>query len=347
MRAPQPKRKSHVSSLADRTQASTTASTRGPSQPAALDTRDVSHRFGEKLVLDRVSFRLGAGDVHALLGPNGAGKTTLTRILAGLLHPTAGFVNVVGFDPRENARLFRQQVGFLPAGDRTFYLRISGLENLAFFARLHGMGRRAAVQRSLAMLAEVGLEEAARLRVAAYSHGMQKRLAVARALLISPPVLLIDEATHDLDPEGARRVRDLVAQAAARGSAVVWATQRLDEIAGFAHAVTLLDRGKVRFFGSVPELMALATPSRFILHPRNGGPDPPLQAALEVLAGTAQLTPLEDSLSGHYLLSLGDGVVLGDALGILASAGIKVLSCREERSTVEEAFLRLTEVNRP
>jgi ABC-type multidrug transport system ATPase subunit len=335
-----------VSSLADPMQASRTGSKKRPSSPAVLDTRDVSHRFGEKLVLDHVSFRLAAGNVHALLGPNGAGKTTLIRILAGLLHPTAGFVNVCGFDPRANARRFRQQIGFLPSGDRTFYLRISGLENLAFFARLHGMRRRAAVRRSLAMLAEVGLEDAAGLSVAAYSHGMQKRLAVARALLTSPPMLLIDEATHDLDPEGARRVRALVTEAATRGSAVVWATQRLDEIAGFAHAVTLLDRGKVRFFGSVPQLMALAAPSRFILHLRNGGPGLPLQAALDALVGTAELTPADDNLSGHYMLSLEDGVVLGDALGILAATGVKVLSCREERSTVEEAFLRLTEVDR-
>ena len=90
-----------------------------------LETREISHRFGDNLVLNRVSFRVGEGEIHALLGPNGAGKTTLIRILAGLLHPTVGIVNVTGFEPRANARLFRQQIGFVPSGDRTFYLRIS------------------------------------------------------------------------------------------------------------------------------------------------------------------------------------------------------------------------------
>jgi ABC-2 type transport system ATP-binding protein len=311
---------------------------------ALLDTREVSHRFGDRTVLDRVSFRLGHGDVHALLGPNGAGKTTLIRILAGLLHPTAGFVNVAGFDPRANARLFRQQIGFLASGDRTFYLRISGLENLVFFGRLHGMRRRAAVRRALEVIAEVGLEDAAKRRVAAYSHGMQKRLAVARALLTTPAVLLVDEATHDLDPEGARRVRDLVAAAAARGSAVVWATQRLDEIVGFANAVTLLDQGRVRFAGSVPQLMALAAPRRFVLHLREADANAKLNRAAAVLAGSADLAPVDGTSSEHFVLSLEQDVVLGDALGALTAAGIQVLSCREERSNIEEAFMRLTEM---
>lgn len=318
-----------------------------PVASPVLDTREVSHRFGDKLVLDRVSFRLGQGEIHALLGPNGAGKTTLIRILAGLLHPTDGFVNVAGFDPRVNSRLFRQQIGFIPSGDRTFYLRISGLENLVFFGRLYGLRRPAAIRRAFEVLAEVGLEDAARRRVAAYSHGMQKRLAVARALLTYPPMLLIDEATHDLDPEGGRRVRDLVAAAAARGSAVVWATQRLDEIAGFASAVTLLDQGLVRFAGSVPQLMALAVPRRFVLHLRGPDADGRLDHAREVLAASAALVPADGSSSEHFLLALEQDVVLGDALGALAAAGFQVLSCREERSNIEEAFLRLTEVDRP
>ena len=100
---------------------------------------------------------------------------------------------------------------------------------------------------------------------------MQKRLAVARALLTSPPVLLIDEATHDLDPEAARRVRELVAATAARGAAVAWVTQRLDEIRGFADMVTVLHAGRVRYAGTVPQLMAQAAPRRYLLHLEHDG----------------------------------------------------------------------------
>jgi ABC-2 type transport system ATP-binding protein len=334
---------SPVSSLAQREQTAVAGSQRR--SRTILETHTISQRFGNSLVLDRVSFRVGEGEIHALLGPNGAGKTTLIRILAGLLHPTAGTVKVAGFDPRRNARVFRQQIGFVPSGDRTFYLRISALENLVFFARLHGMSRRAAVRRAQEALAEVGLAEAGRRRVALYSHGMQKRLSVARALVTAPPVLLIDEATHDLDPEGARRVRDLVAAAAAGGAAVVWATQRLEEIVGFADAVTLLDRGNVRFLGSVPQLMALAAPRRFVLQLRGAGGHPPLSDLADALSGVAKLVPADINSSEHFLLVLNDDVVLGHALDIVSMAGLQVLSCREERSNVEEAFLRLTEVN--
>lgn len=318
------------------------AETRAPE--ALLDLREISHSFGDKLVLDRVSLRLRSGEVHALLGANGAGKTTLLRILAGLLHATSGSVSVAGFDPRANARLFRQHIGFLPSGDRTFYLRISGLENLVFFARLHGLKRRDAVRRAWEVIGEVGLEDAAKRRVGAYSHGMQKRLAVARALLTSPDVLLIDEATHDLDPEGARRVRRLVVAAATRGSAVVWATQRLDEIVGFANAVTLLDRGRVRFVGSVPELMALAAPRRFVVHLRRPDADALMMRARTALAGCADLLPADEMSAEHFVLALVEDVILGEALEALTAAGVQVLSCREERSNVEEAFMRLTEL---
>ncbi len=101
---------------------------------------------------------------------------------------------------------------------------------------------------------------------------MQKRLSIARALLTSPEVLLVDEATHDLDPEGAHVVRELVAALADDGTAVLWTTQRIDEIRGFADRVTLLREGEVAFSGTVPELMAHAIPRRYLLRIQNGGP---------------------------------------------------------------------------
>jgi ABC-2 type transport system ATP-binding protein len=222
----------------------------------ALEVRDLRRRFGASMAVDGVNFTTAAGEIHALLGPNGAGKTTLLRTLSGLVAPTEGAVKVLGTEVTSGSRALHGHVGLVPSGDRTFYLRISGLENLVFFARLHGMRRREAVARSQEVLAAVGLADAARGRVATYSHGMQKRLSIARALLTEPGALLVDEATHDLDPEGARRVRALVAERAAAGAAVVWATQRVDEIVGFAHRVTLLAAGRVRFSGSVGELLA-------------------------------------------------------------------------------------------
>ena len=307
----------------------------------AVEVRGLVRRYGDRDALAGVDLTARAGDVHALLGPNGAGKTTLLRVLSGLADPTAGEARVLGAPVR--GRAARGRVGLVPAGDRSFYLRISGVENLAFFARLHGIRRRAAYARARAVLAQVGLEEAGERPVMTWSHGMQKRLSVARALLTAPPVLLVDEATHDLDPEGAERIRGLISDLAADGTAVLWATQRVDEIRGFARAVTFLDRGRVRFAGSVEGLMAQAASRRYVIRVRNGRPGalaaPELASALGV---RARVEPGAAGDGEHFRLEPGAGVPLGAAIAALAAGGIDVLACRQERSEIEEAFLALT-----
>jgi ABC-2 type transport system ATP-binding protein len=309
-----------------------------------IDVLDVRRAFGARTALDGVSLGVDDGQIHALLGPNGAGKTTLLRILSGLLAADSGSVRLLGNDVTANPKRLRGRVGLVPAGDRTFYLRLNGLENLAFFARLQGMKRKEAYPASIAALADVGLADAAFKRVGEYSHGMQKRLSVARALLARPAVLLVDEATHDLDPEGAVRVRALVRVAADRGAAVIWATQRLDEIRSFAQTVTLLDKGCVRFGGSVGELTQVAEPRHYVLQV---GAVPARSRALESRANIALGTvgtvePIPDEASATYRLTLATDAGVGQAIAQLEVAGIRVLTCRQERSEIEEAFLALT-----
>ena len=303
-------------------------------------------RFGAALVLDDVSLGVPHGRIHALLGPNGAGKTTLLRMLTGLLDPTSGQVRIAGWPVTDlGYRAHRKLFGLVPSGDRSFYLRISGIENLLFFGRLYGLHRRAALQRAQECLENVGLGEVGRKPVGLYSHGMQKRLSVARAILTRPPVLLVDEATHDLDPEGARRVQDLVVGCAAEGTAVLWATQRLDEIRGFADRVTVLGRGRVRFSGSVAQLSALASTRGYVVHlePQEPGGVDVLAQASRALSSLANIARTDDGDDGHFLLSLAEDAVLGDAFSALAACGLRVLDCREERSSIEGAFLRIVE----
>ena len=314
-----------------------------PVVPAAVEVSELCRRFETTVALENVSLRVEAGEIHALLGPNGAGKTTLLRILAGLLTPSDGAVYINGTSTIGSPRTLRALIGLVPAGDRSFYLRITGLENLAFYARLQGFSKRAAFARAEDTLATVGLAAAARTRVGVYSHGMQKRLSVARALLTDPKVLLVDEATHDLDPEGGQRVRSLVAELAAGRAAVVWATQRLDEIRGFADRVTLLGQGRTCFSGTVPELMEHSVPRRFLLRLRNGHESGGLlDEALRRALGSLATIEGAGGESEHYLLSLREGAVLGDALGALMGARFEILACRQERSEIEDAFVTLT-----
>lgn len=311
--------------------------------PPGIEAQDLVRRFRKTLALDGVSLSVAPGEIHALLGPNGAGKTTLVRILSGLIAPTSGHVSVGGVNAAANPRELRRLIGIVPSGDRSFYLRISGFENLVFFGRMYGLRRRAAGAKATEVLEHVGLAAEARKRVGEYSHGMQKRLSVARALLTDPRVLLVDEATHDLDPQGSRRVQELVAKAAGLGTAVLWATQRLEEIRGFAPTVTLLDRGVVRFQGSVPRLLEFSVPRRYVVRLQNGRPGVSLEDAQRALGHRAEITPPIEAGSEHHVLALAEGSVLGDAVAALAAARIQVLACRQERSEIEEAFLALTE----
>jgi ABC-2 type transport system ATP-binding protein len=302
---------------------------------------DLRHSFDDKEALKGVSLAVHAGEVHALIGPNGAGKTTLLRALTGLIRPQGGEARIAGVDVRANDRALRQVIGLVPSGDRSFYLRLSGLENLVFFGRLYGLSRKEATGRARTVLAEVGLEEAAGKTLYAYSHGMQKRLSVARALLPQPRVLLVDEATHDLDLDGAERVRALARSIAAQGSAVIWTTQRLDEVRGFADRVTLLSAGAVRFQGTVPEFISKTKARAFVLEirRRTAGSSVRTDALADALQEVGEVFALGDDR--HVRLLLGGSAVLSDAVVALERIGVAVVSCREERSEMERAFRSL------
>ncbi|MFP3882619.1 MAG: ABC transporter ATP-binding protein [Actinomycetota bacterium] len=302
-----------------------------------IEALGVSRMFDSKTVVSNLDLEVPNGTVHALLGPNGAGKTTVLRMLAGLTSPTTGTVRVLGGNPA--SRSIRARIGWIPSGDRSFYLRLSARENLVFFGRLYGMSLKQARQRADELLEVVDLEEAGCQPVRLYSHGMQKRLGIARGLLLDPPVLIVDEATHDLDPGAAENTRSLVSRAAASGAAVVWATQRLDEIRGFAHDVTVLGRGDVRFSGGVDQLVKRALTRTYEIQLTNGSASlPELSQALD---GLAELSS-HPFYADRFLLHTAQGTPLSDVFDEIEQTGAKVQSCSEARSDIEEAFLHLT-----
>jgi ABC-type multidrug transport system ATPase subunit len=292
--------------------------------------RDIVCRFGDKTALDGVDLAMAPGEICALLGPNGAGKTTLIRVLSGLMRPETGRVYTTG------------PVGLVPSGDRSFYLRISNLENLIFFARLHGVRLREARSRAREALDAVGLGDVANRPVGQCSHGMQKRLSVARALLARPRVLLVDEATHDLDPEGARRIRALVRRVALDGTAVLWTTQRIDEVPDFVDSVTLLLQGSVVFTGSPAELAASAPTDRYLIQVRmrDIATPPPLAAVQFAVGSGATVTPTNDL--GYFVVTPRESQGVGLAIARLLNGGFDVITCRQAQSEMEEAFLVLT-----
>lgn len=298
----------------------------------------VARDFGAHRALDHVDMTVSPGEIRGLLGPNGAGKTTLLRIVAGLVDPSAGTVNVLGREWSQDRRGLRSQLGWVPAGERSFYLRLSGMENLVFFCRLHGQSLAEARRQSERLLDVVGLSGAAAKRVGLYSHGMQRRLALARALIGEPKLLILDEVTSGLDPEATVDTKEGVRRAARDGTAVLWATQRIEELRGLAHTATLLHEGQVRFDGPVQELMTFASGMMYSIELRQGS-EVDLDRANQSLQGlgTVISTPSPRTLE----LVLDDGAPIGDAIVRLEGIGIEIQACRESRDSLELAFIRI------
>ena len=218
-----------------------------------IEVRDVTKSFGTTVALDDVSFRVNAGSIVGLVGPNGAGKTTLIRIITTLLSPTAGKVTLGNLHVERDGHEIRRRIGLVLSDDRGLYWRLTGRQNLQFFGVMAGLKRAAAARRTAALMEEVGLAGRDKL-VFGYSAGMRTRLSLARALLIDPPLLVLDEPTRSLDPVATREVGDLLRRLAASGRAVLLSSHRLDEVADVCHTVVALVSGAVAFDGSTQEL---------------------------------------------------------------------------------------------
>ncbi|HEV8339173.1 MAG TPA: ABC transporter ATP-binding protein [bacterium] len=197
------------------------------------------------LAVDHMTLEVAAGELLGLLGPNGAGKTTTLLLLSTLLAPTAGTAVIEGFDVRRAPGEVRRRIGVLLAGDRAVYRRLTGRENLLYFAALYGLPRQEAHSRAQALLELVGLTDRADDLVERYSTGMRMRVAIARSVLHGPAVLLLDEPTVGLDPHGARLVRELIASLHQSGKTILLATHDMAEAERLCDRVAIIDRGRI------------------------------------------------------------------------------------------------------
>lgn len=199
-----------------------------------------------------VSFEVLAGQICAIIGPNGAGKSTLFRILTGLTTPTGGTARVLGMDPVTDAHRIRRYVGFMPAEDRTLFLRHTCRENLHFHGRLQGMESQTLKRRTDEMLDLVGLWEARDRTGFALSSGMRARLMFARALLHRPRILILDEPTGSIDPVAALELLERIQEISLeRRIATLISSHRLEEIEALRDNVMLLDRGRNVYWGDL------------------------------------------------------------------------------------------------
>jgi ABC-2 type transport system ATP-binding protein len=287
-----------------------------------------------------VDLHVQKGEIFGLLGPNGAGKTTLLKILSCLVLPDRGRAVVGGEDVRHEGKV-KPKIGLVHTDERSFYWRLSGRENLDFFARLYDVPRRRTKPRIEELLARVDMAGDADRRFADYSSGMKQRLAIARALLHDPPILLMDEPTRSLDPSSAMALRAFIRDElkARDGKTVLLATHNLREAETLCDRVAILVKGKVRQVGTVQEVRHWGVNERRFRLEVAGWP--------EGLAGPFRLVS-DEPLNGirRVTIALAPDARLDDVLRLLLSGGGVVHACDRIEPDLEEAFSRILEDRR-
>jgi ABC-2 type transport system ATP-binding protein len=195
--------------------------------------------------VDGIDLVVEPGEIFGLLGPNGAGKTTTMKMLATLLIPTSGTIRVLGVDPLERPREVRARLGAMLSGERSLYWKLTGRENLEYFAALYHVPPAETKTRIATVLAAVKLADRADDYVERYSTGMRQRLALARALLPNPPLVVLDEPTVGLDPQASRDLRDRVRELKAQGRTVLLTTHYMEEADQLCDRVAIIDHGRI------------------------------------------------------------------------------------------------------
>ena len=227
--------------------------------PPALQAQDLSKTFRDFWRRPRVeavrsiSFAIPAGQVFGLLGPNGSGKSTTIKMILGLLHPTAGTLEVLGATPR--CTRVKSRIGYLPE-ESYLYPHLTPQETLAFYARLFPLPAAEARRRIAELLDMAGLAHARHRPVGEFSKGMARRLGLAQALLNDPDLVILDEPTAGLDPQGTRQVKDLILALAARGKTVLLTSHLLADVEDVCQQVAILFGGRILAQGTLATLLA-------------------------------------------------------------------------------------------
>jgi ABC-2 type transport system ATP-binding protein len=194
--------------------------------------------------IESLSFSIKKGEVFGLLGPNGAGKTTTIKILTTLLAPSSGEVKVFGYSPFGEESFIRPRINFIYGGERNLYWRITGRENLSYFADLYKINNNIKKERIENLLDLVSLSDRADERVENYSKGMKQRLQIARGLINDPDILFLDEPTIGLDPVGAAELREIIRSLSRLGKTIILTTHYMQEADELCDRIAIINKGK-------------------------------------------------------------------------------------------------------
>ncbi len=292
-----------------------------------IRTSGLTKRFGARAAVDGLDLEVGAGQTFGFLGPNGSGKSTTIRMLLGLISPTAGEAFILGHSVRRERLQALRQVGAL-VETPAFYQFLTARENVRLFGRLSASVTE---EQIVSALRSVGLEDRMDDRVRTFSHGMKQRLGLACALVAEPRLVILDEPTNGLDPEGVKEVRDLIRSLAeSRGMTVFLSSHLLHEVEQVCTHVAVISRGRLQAAGPVSELMRSRQPGVEFEVDR---PDAALEVFRRYLGRDAV------AVDGRRVRAVVDESEVAGLNRALVTGGIKVTAIERRRQTLEDFYL--------
>ena len=293
--------------------------------------------------LHDVDLTIGEGEIFGLVGRNGQGKTTLVKSIASLIVPTAGTVRVFGYDLNLHNRDAKRSIGLVTSDERSFYWRLTGRQNLQFFARLNGMDEAAAGRRIESLLELFGMRELGYRPFREYSSGNKQRLAIARALLNDPPLLLLDEPTRSLDPIAADELRGLIRDRIGPegGKTVLVTSHNLAEVEQLCDRVAIISRGEIKECAALAGLRAKYYDREDVtVHARVASGNGCLDGLHDLLEGIETERVEGGSVTVRFSRKTGDGR-LHRVLGLIMAGGGEISGCDTRRLRLKEILAEI------
>jgi ABC-2 type transport system ATP-binding protein len=291
-----------------------------------------------------VDLQIERGEIFGLLGPNGAGKSTTIRMLCTLLEPTSGTAKVNGFDIVKQANEVRRSLGTVLAGERSIYWKLTGRENLEYFAALYHIPPAVAKQRVEELIERMELKERANELVEKYSTGMRQRIAISKALLARPPIILLDEPTLGLDPQAARRVRELIAELKQEGHTILLTTHYMEEADQLSDRIGIIDTGKVIALDT-PEKLKRRIDQQEIIRLELTGWHEDLAEKLKSISGIEHLTTHQQGEADLWEVNLhaqNSRTALPRIVEHISGNGTRLVNMNVVKPSLEDVFIHLT-----
>jgi ABC-2 type transport system ATP-binding protein len=306
--------------------------------------------FGKKsavayfTAVDGVSLNIRQGEIFGLLGPNGAGKSTTIRMLCTLLEPSSGTALVNGYDIVIDAARVRQSLGTVLAGERSIYWKLTARENLEYFAALYHIPADVAKRRATELLDRMELTSRGDDLVEKFSTGMKQRVAISKALIANPPILLLDEPTLGLDPQAARKVRELISELKAEGHTILLTTHYMEEADQLSDRIGIIDQGKIIALDT-PAALKERIQQKDVIRLEISGWNDDLGKRMQELGGVENLVVRRldgESMSEVTLQSDNSRAVLPGLIDKVNYNGTRLVNMNIVRPSLEDVFINLT-----